>query len=89
MPLERLLAKRDQDNMNRISSLLDSVNELSRLHDHEMAVCYSLHDHDSTFPGRAEELRQARNGFISMLETEIGAAYRTASIPQTGPYRGL
>ena len=87
---ERLLAKRDEENMRHIVSLMQAVDELSRLVDHEMAVCYSLHGHEATERlHQAEELRLTRNSFSSMLATEIGGYYRMACLPQKGSFSRL
>ena len=84
---ERLLAKRDEENMRQIVSLMQLVDELSRLVDHEMAVCYSLHGQDATTRlHQIEELRLTRNSLRSMLATEIGQYYKTACLPQTGGF---
>lgn len=87
---ERLLAKRDEENMRQIVSLMQEVDELSGLVDHEMAVCYSLHGHEAMERfNQAEELRLTRNSLSSMLDTEIGSYYRTVSLPQKGAFSSL
>jgi len=87
---ERLLAKRDAENMRQIVSLMQAVDELSGLVDHEMAVCYSLHGHEATERfNQAEELRLTRNSLSSMLDTEISGYFKTTCLPQKGAFSRL